>query len=178
MFTEMIEVLAQAATVSAAIFAGWAAWEARSAAKASRAAVESQLVYSAMNDYFQPAMAEALRTLRTWVEKHGDDFAKVWLEEFKQRKPEAVEVDGARRQVKGFFVKATRLHSGGLIGDDALRAVAYVHGLNLYYDVVVLLDIAQNPAALRDTEQTLMNTLGRYKGLPPKAIPHIPKCLA
>lgn len=98
MFMKMIEVFAQVATVGAAVFAGWAAWEARSAAKASRAAVEAQVVYSAMSDYFQPAMADALRTLRAWVEKQGDGFATVWFEEFKQRKPEAVEVDRARRQ--------------------------------------------------------------------------------
>jgi predicted negative regulator of RcsB-dependent stress response len=125
MSKETIEILAQLGTIVAAIatvvavgFAYWAAWEARNAAKASRAAVEAQIVYSAMSDYFQPTMAEALRTLRAWVEKQGDNFATVWLEEFKQRKPEAVEVDGARRQLKGFFVKATRLHSGGLIGDE------------------------------------------------------------
>lgn len=167
MWKEIVEILAQLATVGAAIFAGWAAWEARNAAKASRAAVEAQAVYSAMSDYFQPEMAEALRTLRAWAEKHGNNFATIWLQEFKARNHEALEVDRARRQLKGYFVKAARLRSGGLIEDNAFRAVAYVHGLNLYYDVVVPLDLALNPTVLRDTEQLLQNTLGRYQRLPP-----------
>jgi len=167
MLKENIEILAQLATVGAAIFAGWAAWEARNAAKASRAAIEAQVVYSAMSDYFQPAMAEALRILRAWAKKHGSNFAAVWLQEFKDGKPEAVEVDRARRQLKGFFVKAAQLHSGGLIGDKALRALAYVHGLNLYYDVVVPLDRALNPTAPQDAERLLANTLRRYQALPP-----------
>src|SRR5438093_7215688 len=105
MSKETVEILAQLATVVTAGFAGWAALEARNAAKASRVTVNAQLVSAAVAEYFQPSMAKALRTLRSWSKIRGSDFANIWVEEFKQNRAEAVEVEEAKRLVKGFFEK-------------------------------------------------------------------------
>lgn len=161
-------IIANIAAALTAIFAAWAAWEARKSAKASRDALDAQAVYAAMSEYFQPRMSVALRTLCSWSDRYGDHFATEWLQEFKKQTPEALAVDEAKRHIKGYFVKAARLYSASLIGKEGLIAVAYVHGLNIFYDVVMPLDEAQNPDVERETEQVLLVTIGRYKSRRPR----------
>jgi hypothetical protein len=163
-----MEIVTTLLAVIATAIAAWAAWEARKAAKATQAAVEAQVVYSAMGEYFEPKMAQSLRTLRDWQNKNGSDFANFWVQEFQQHRPEAVEVDPAKRYVKGFFTRVTRLYSAGLINERALRAVTYVNGINLFYDVIVPLDLAQNPDVDRAAEQILSRLIGRYQKGQPK----------
>ena len=143
--------------------AAWAAWEARRAADASKKSIEAQIVYTAMTEYFGKEMVSNLRILRDWKDKYKDNFATKWWHEFKEENPEAKKVDAARRQVKGFFVKAERLHSNKIISDSALKAVAHVHGIDIFYDIVCPLDKKLNPNDPIKTETYLVKNVGRYE---------------
>lgn len=168
-WTLLTAVLPTALAVFSAAAAAWAAWESRRSANASRAAVEAQLVKAFMDDYFLDDMSRALRCLQQWKAGRGDGYAAKWLEGVRAADPEATEVDGARRRVKGFFEKAVRLYQGGLVKDPQLHSIAYVHGLNVYYDVVIGLEEALNPGRDRESDELLQRTLGRYLHGKPKA---------
>ena len=47
--------------------------------EATKDAAEAALVRAFLDDYFDPAMSEALRKLRQWQEQNGDSFASEWL---------------------------------------------------------------------------------------------------
>lgn len=159
----LLTVFQAIVTVAAIAIAAWSAWEAKRAADASKASIEAQIVHSAMSEYFEQTMVSNIRVLRNWRDKYGDDFAAKWCEEYRNGSQEAKEVEAARRQVKGYFVKAARLHSNNLISDAALKAVAYVQGINVYYDIVCPLGLSSNPDASTSTERHLLRTIGRYK---------------
>lgn len=167
----LLNYLADVGTLAAAIAAFWAAFEARRAATASRIAIEAQVVYVGVSEYFQPQMAEAIQTLRAWEERHRGSFATTWLQEYKQapRTQGSANVFAAKRHVKQFFVKADRLYSNGLISVAALRAIARVHGVNVFYDIVKDLDIAQNPDVDLGPYERLEEVIGRYESRPPRA---------
>src|SRR5688572_24239544 len=90
------------------------------AVRATRDAAEASVIVSFFDRYFDPSMAEALRTLSAWRHDRGDDFARKLVEERGLRNAEAVAVDDARRLVKGYFHKAARLHFAGVIRDETL----------------------------------------------------------
>ena len=115
-----------------------------------------------MAEYFDSKMVDDLRTLRAWRDKNPENFATEWLRQLGNNSTEAAAVEAARRRVKGYFVKAARLYSNSLISKDALRAVAFVNGLNIFYDVVVPLGLELNADASRRTDELLSRELGRY----------------
>jgi len=62
----------------ATVLAAAAAFGAWAAAWATKRAAEAQILLDLLNDYATPEMAEALRTLGSWREQHGDEFADDW----------------------------------------------------------------------------------------------------
>lgn len=77
----LVDVLKEAGTTIAIFVAAWAAWEAKRAADASRASIETQIVHSAMSEYFQNQMVSNIRVLRRWRDLHGENFAAKWFKE-------------------------------------------------------------------------------------------------
>jgi hypothetical protein len=119
-----------------------------------------------MKDYFEEDMSEALRALTSWSAAHGADFARVWHEAYRRSDQEAVALDKARRQVKAFFDRAVRLFEANLVSKTAFHEIAYTHGLNVYYDVVVPLEYELNPTRRKRTDEALMREIGRFPGRP------------
>jgi len=161
----VIDVVALATVVVAALAAVasfWAASETRKSAKATQNAAEAGLVAAFFDQYFDPSMAEALRILAALKIKGGEGFAAKWIDALKNGDPDANNADAARRKVKGFFHKATRLHFAGVIRATALRELVYVAGLNIYYDVIDPMELALNSSRSGRTVDLLKREFGRY----------------
>lgn len=141
-----------------ALFAWWAANETRNATKA-------QLLNGLIDEYAKQEMADHLDILATLRRSNLTGFAPQWIAEFKQKLPQAVKINLARRYVKGYFDKAARLNQSGFLDSEALRLVALRAGINVYYDVVRPLDRLLNPKDKRGilTEERLLREVGRFE---------------
>lgn len=139
--------LSSYATMVATIAAAWAAIEARRSVNITKRTAESQLLCEFMRDYESPEMADALRRLDHWRRNHGETFAQVWIQRFSSGDQEAAAVDRSRRKVNFYFAKIAQLQKAKLVETRILRMMATVSGINLFYDVVLPLELALNPEA-------------------------------
>ena len=122
-----------------------------------------------MEEYGKPEMSEHLRCLVRWKQDNPNDFSEKWLQDFKQNAEAANAVDTARRQVKGYFEKAARLHEGGFLDDSTLRLVARRYGIDVYFDIVCPIESAFNPERDQSAEMSLRSLVGYYDKGKPKA---------
>ncbi len=154
------------ATLSA-LAAAWAAFESHRSANATLTATKAELVRAFMEEYAKQEMSDHLRCLVRWQRDNPKNFPEKWLNEFNQNTKIADEVDTARRQVKGYFEKAARLHEGGFLDDKTLKLVALRYGINVYFDIVCPIESAFNPKRDRSAENSLKRLVGYYdKGEP------------
>lgn len=135
----------------------------RRVATASESAGELQLLHRLLERYGSPPMSNALRTLRTWKEARGADFADVWIEAMKTEDRQAREVDRARRYVKNYFCNALRLYEAGYVRRQFVCEVASHDGINLLYDIVEPLERALNPNYSSHCFVTLRSGFGRRR---------------
>ena len=105
-------------------------------ARATRQAAEAELLLKMLNEYGQPEMNEALRTLRGWRQIHGDDFAPEWKKRLSKNDSDAVAVDRARRLVGSYFYNADQLRQGRLISARVHRSMADKSGLGVLFEVI------------------------------------------
>lgn len=147
----------------AAVGACWAAWEARRSAEATRKAAEAPTFSGFFAEYFDPSMSQALRALAAWRESHGDTFARDWLSALRTGAEDATRVDAARRSVKGYFHRAIELHLAGLLDLETTKAICYVNGVNVYYDVVDPLELELNPERASRAVDFLRVQVARYR---------------
>jgi hypothetical protein len=103
------------ATIIAAVFAAWSAYESRRAASASRDTAEAQLLADFLRDYSEPNMADALRLLRAWNDTHQRAFVDAFMKGQASGDHAAVRVDAARRHVKSYFEKCAAIYDAGLM---------------------------------------------------------------
>jgi hypothetical protein len=89
-----------------------------------------------MDEYASEAMRDGLRALLEWKSSHGGVFVAKWLDGLRARDAVALAVDGARRAVKYYFLKALRLYECGYTSHRFLRETCAVYGLSVLRDVV------------------------------------------
>jgi len=142
-----------------ALFAAIAAWR---SARASRDAVEAQLLSNQMEEYGADKMLYALRTLRNWKADKGDEFEGKWRKAIETDDQAAQKVDRARRTVKFYFYKALRLYQSGYVSKRFLKDVCAVDGINILYDIVEPLEYALNPRYDKNNFDSLRQICGRY----------------
>jgi hypothetical protein len=159
--TDTVAIVGLVAAVGSSVGAIWAAREARKAAAATKDAVEATLGSAFIDEYFKPEMAQALRTLSQWKRDTGSNFAAIWITGRSRGDDECVKVDLARRHVKGYFIKTSRLYESGLIRESTLRLIAYVAGLNVFLDEVDALDKSLNPDYCEG--ELLRQVLGEFR---------------
>ena len=136
-------------------------------------ALQSDMIFKFLSEYFSDEMLDALRTLADWRNRHGEAFADIWYLEFKEGSETGIAVDKARRRLKQYFKKAHRLRSHGYVNQQAFYAIAYNAGLNLLYDVADPLEVKLNPDR-SDLAGPMLQLLGRYEHLPPETSVLIP----
>jgi hypothetical protein len=157
-----------------AVMSFWSAKEARNSAKATQDTAEASLVVLFLEKYFDPGMAEALRVLAAWKRDNDKDFANIWIEGMNSGSAEAWAAEDARRKVKGYFDEIARLRFIGVIRTETLREIAYVAGLNIYFDVIDPMELALYPSRSPRIIEFLMTQFGRYpetekiKPVPPR----------
>lgn len=125
-------------------------------------AADATVIKSFVDDYFRSEMSDALRILSAWRKDNGEDFAKIWLGEFRRGSAGAITVDRARRHVKGYFSKATRLFRFGAIRKATLRAIVSVGGINVFYEIVEPLERALDSNRADVTVKTLRSVVPRF----------------
>lgn len=127
------------------LFAAAAAIGAWAAAWATKRAAEAQILLDLLNDYATPEMAEALRTLRSWQEQHGDEFADNWELGMATSDANADAVDHARRRVSAYFQNVDELWQNRLISRNTARAAVDKAGLPVLINVCGPLERRLNP---------------------------------
>ena len=161
-WNSIISVLATLAAFIAAAAAWRAANATKKAASATYDTAEAGLVKSFLDEYNDYSMAHALRKLKDWKKNHGVDFDIIYLERLHRGDSEIKKVEKARRKVKGYFEKAVSLYDVGLIREKSFNKIAYVPGLNVFYDVVDVLMKKINPEP-SPALNVLKKELGRHK---------------
>jgi hypothetical protein len=131
------------------------------AARATRRAAEAQLLRDMIEQYASPTMNEALRTLASWWELHGEAFARVWSEQ-RDFGP-AMKVNEARRLVASYYEGADRLHQSSLITKSTLIAAVDNVGLGILINIIAPLEREIN--SLAETEY-----IGRLSQLCPQRV--------
>jgi len=150
-----VDVIMAILTAMAAAFAAWAAWEAKKAVKITQDTAEAGLICDFLDQYFQPEMANALRTLRRWRDMHGIGFAKKWIDELQMptSEPTAQDVELARRHVKGYFFKAGALGLRNIITPETFRMIASTSGWSLYDEIGTELEKALDAKGIGDVPE-------------------------
>src|SRR6266581_3008494 len=150
--------LITALTALGALLAAIGSWR---SARATRRAAEGNLFSALYAEYGTPEMLRALRVLRSWKSDTGDEFEIKWKRALDASDERAHDVDGARRQVKFYFMRALRLFQAGYVSQRFLREVVAVDGVNILYDIVEPLEYALNPGYDRSGFDTLRRICGR-----------------
>ena len=132
-------------------------------ARATQRAAEGQLAVAFLGDYTSPDMLRALRVLRNYRAAEGDGFEETWRRRLEAADAHALEVDQARRKVKGYFLNALRLHEFGYVNERFVGTVASVDGINILYDIVEPLEYALNPAYDRARFERIRTMCGRSR---------------
>ncbi len=104
-------------------------------ARASRAALQTQLFLSFSNRYSDPRMGEALMLLINWHKAGPENFADVWFEGFVRQDEEALRLEQARRMVSIFFADVARLYESRQINRRIAYHLLAYSGLDVYYNI-------------------------------------------
>ena len=137
-------VLAAVSAVASAIAALTSLAQARGTAQGNEVNAYLRL----MEDYGDPAMREALLELgRFWRERRDSfpDSGAAWTALNASDPDAAKTVRGHSRLVSNYFGSAARLYEAGLISRKLFRLLISRPGLNVYYDVVVPINVVRNP---------------------------------
>ena len=103
------------------------------------------MFYTLLDRYAKPEMSKAIRTLREWHEKHGKDYAKIWIKERELGTPAAIAVDESRRLVSHFFQSAYVLYHKHFVTELFAKAMDHFTGLSIFLDTVEGLEAELNP---------------------------------
>ncbi len=158
MTTAQITLILTGLSALGALGAAIAAWL---SARATSRAAEGQLFSVHYAEYGTPEMLRSLRVLRLWRSEQGDEFELKWKRALDAGKPQAHDVDLARRQVKFYFMKVLSLYEAGYVSPRFLKELAAVDGVNILYDIVEPLEYAFNPRFDASQFESLRKLIGR-----------------
>ncbi len=134
---EVLAVISSISSAFAALFTGWAAYEAMHSVHLTRKSVASQLLYTALHEYYSSDMANALSDLVRWKKKHGKKYIDMWINDKGQVRPDARDVENARVHVMAYFFTAYRLYRSSTIEQKHLCLFVNLRGYHVFRDIVV-----------------------------------------
>ena len=142
---DWVFVLAAVSALASAIAAFTSLAQAKGTAQGNEVSAYLRL----MEDYGDPAMREALLELgKFWRERKGSftDAGAAWSA-LNEADPDAANaVRRHSRLVSNYFGNAARLFEAGLISRKLFRLLISRPGLNVYYEIVVPINVVRNPA--------------------------------
>jgi hypothetical protein len=109
-------------------------------------------------------MANAIKQLVDWYYEHPKDFVQSWLDGLKTKDQRVRSVDASRRMVSTYFVDVARLRREKFISKQFARMIAGQQGLNVYYEIIVPMNLAQNrPETTRNTVRELKKLYSKFE---------------
>lgn len=138
-------VLAAVSALASAIAALTSLAQARGTAQGNEVNAYLRL----MEDYGDPAMREALLELgKFWRDRRENfpDSGSAWTALNSSDPNAAKEIRSHARLVSNYFGSAARLYEAGLISRKLFRLLISRPGLNVYYEIVVPINVVRNPA--------------------------------
>jgi hypothetical protein len=115
--------------------------------QAGKAAEGNQVqVYLAMfNKYGAPEMRNSVLALVDFWEKHHKDVGSAFRQELSHNRENALNIRGHSRVITFYFLHAAKLYEAGTISKKLLKLMITYPGLNVFYDVAVPINLAENP---------------------------------
>lgn len=130
----------------------------------SRVMIEAQLWPDFNRRYKTDEMSQAIKALTNWHYDHPADFVELWLEQLRQGDLGAKQLDSHRRTLSMFFLDIAALYKDRIISRRFARFVANQAGLNVFYEVVVPMNMAQRPARTKEAVRTLKRLIKQVEG--------------
>jgi len=130
----------------------------------NRVMIEASLWPDFNRRYKTDEMSQAIKALTNWYYDHPADFVDFWLEKLRVGDTEARQLDLHRRTLSMFFVDIASLYRDRIISKRFARFVANQAGLNVFYEVVVPMNMAQRPARTREAVRHLKKLLKQVEG--------------
>lgn len=130
----------------------------------NRVMIEASLWPDFNRRYKTDEMSQAIKTLTNWYYDHPADFVDLWLEKLRLGDEEARHLDRHRRTLSMFFVDIASLYRDRIISRRFARFVANQAGLNVFYEVVVPMNMAQRPARTIEAVRQLKKLLKQVEG--------------
>ncbi len=130
----------------------------------NRVMIEAQLWPDFNRRYKTDDMSQAIKALTNWYYDHPADFVELWLEKLRQGDAEGKQLDLHRRTLSMFFIDIASLYKDRIISKRFARFVANQAGLNVFYEVVVPMNMSQRPARTREAVRYLKKLLKQVEG--------------
>jgi hypothetical protein len=140
-------------TSVAAVAAVFSALFSRRSSRDAAKAAQATLFLSLQRQYASDEMLEALRTLRSWREEQGADFASKWEQQW-ETNPGTRAVDESRRRVSHSFGAIADLYRAGLLSEPLARALT-PRDSAILFEIVEPLERQLNPNYNRSHFKTL-----------------------
>lgn len=141
---DWVFVLAAVSALASAVAALTSLAQARGTAQANEVNAYLRL----MEDYSAPSMRESLYELGAFWRDNKDSFpdtGAAWAHLNTLDPDRAKTIRGHARPVSNYFGSAARLYEAGLISKKLFRLLISRPGLNVYYSIVVPINVTRNP---------------------------------
>lgn len=130
----------------------------------NRVMIEASLWPDFNRRYKTDEMSLAVKSLTNWYFDHPTDFVALWLDQLGDGSAEAKQLDLHRRTVSMFFVDIASLYRDRIISKRFAKFIANQAGLNVFYQVVVPMNMAQRPARTKEAVKYLKKLLKQVEG--------------
>jgi len=128
-----VVIIIQIVTAVALVFAATAAW--RNVFLTKRA-LEANLWSGLIDKYFEPKMLDAMKLLRSKYDKMGGNLDKLTKDEIINDG----NLNGARRQVKAYFVKIYKLANIKSIKDERIKKIVNEGNVAFFMQIIEILE--------------------------------------
>ena len=138
-----LEIASIAAAVSAfaAMIAAFLSWQSH---RKQLIIFESGIYIEYRKEYSSHLFANYLRFLVQFKDEKGDDFSRIFCDMAVSGDADIKPINDARRAVKFYFETASDLNRNEYISDKILIEICKVDGINIYFDIVIPLEIEIN----------------------------------
>jgi len=130
----------------------------------NRILIEATLWPDFNRRYKNEEMGQALRELAYWYFDHPSDFVDLWLDELKRGEARAKQLDAHRRLVSMFFIDIASLYRDEIISQRFAKFLANQAGLNIFYSVVVPMNMAHRPERTKEAVRYLRKLHTQVEG--------------
>jgi len=142
--SEWIAIGTFAVTTILAILTGIYVFLTYKLAQAPQKQINAQVLLALRDEFSSREMLDGMRTLARWKLNHGSDFAKVFGQLRKQDYDQVRDVDLARREFKGYFLKLRFLLKSELANERFVKMLQSASSVGLLLNVVEPLEAVIN----------------------------------